>query len=67
MYLNLTSNELLNPGTNLYRCDGAFLCGGDSLLHGTHVGSQGWLITHSRGDTTQQSRHLRKKRGKKKK
>ena len=42
----------------LHRGDGPFLGGGDSLLHGTHVSSQGGLVTHSRGDTTQQGRHL---------
>ena len=45
--------------TNLHGCDGPFLCGGDSLLHGTHVSGQGRLVTHGRGDSTQQGRHLR--------
>ena len=43
----------------LDRGDGALLGGGDPLLHATHVSGQGWLVTHSRGDTTQQSRHFR--------
>jgi len=45
--------------TYLHRCDGTLLGGGDSLLHGTHVSGQSGLVTHSRGDTTQQGRHLR--------
>ena len=43
----------------LHRGDGAFLCGGDPLLHGTHVGCQGRLVSHGRWNTTQQSRYLR--------
>ena len=45
---------------NVYldRGDGSLLGGGDSLLHATHVSGQGGLVTHSGGDTTQQSRHL---------
>ena len=27
-------------------------------LHGTHVSGQGWLVTDSRRDTTEQSGHL---------
>ena len=30
----------------LHGRDGAFPCGGDSLLHGTHVGGEGWLVPH---------------------
>ena len=43
----------------LDRGDGALLGGGDPLLHATHVSGQGWLVTHSRRNTTQQSGHLR--------
>ena len=43
---------------SLDRGDGALLGGGDPLLHATHVSGQGWLVTHSGGDTTQQGRHL---------
>ena len=49
-------------GRNKHRLhggDGAFLCGGDPLLHGTHVGCQGRLVSHGRRNTTQQSRYLR--------
>merc|ERR1712055_1027887 len=42
----------------LHRGDGSLLGGGDPLLHATHVSGQGWLVTHSGGDTTKQSRHL---------
>merc|ERR1712055_644178 len=42
----------------LDRSDGSLLGGGDSLLHASHVSGQGWLVTHSGGDTTKQSRHL---------
>jgi len=44
---------------SLHRGDGTLGGGGDTLLHATNVGGQGRLITHSRGDTTQQGRHLR--------
>ena len=43
---------------SLHGGDGSLLGGGDSLLHATHVSGQGGLVTHSRGDTTQQGRHL---------
>merc|ERR1711997_908239 len=43
----------------LDRCDGSLLGGGDTLLHGTHVSGKSWLVTDSRWDTTEQSRHLR--------
>ena len=43
----------------LHRCDGSLLGGGDTLLHGTHVSGQSGLVTDSRGDTTEQGRHLR--------
>ena len=42
----------------LHRGDGALGGGGDTLLHGTHVSGQRGLVTYSRGDTTQQGRHL---------
>ena len=42
----------------LHRCDGSLLGGGDTLLHGTHVSGKGGLVTDSRWDTTEQSRHL---------
>merc|ERR1711884_334056 len=42
----------------LHRCDGSLLGGGDTLLHGTHVSGQSGLVTDSRGDTTEQGRHL---------
>merc|ERR1739844_291380 len=41
----------------LDRGNGA-LRGGDSLLHATHVSGQGWLVAHSRRNTTQQSGHF---------
>ena len=55
---NSTTHTLWNTLAHLHGCDGALLGGGDSLLHGTHVSGQGGLVTHSRGDTTQQGRHL---------
>ena len=33
--------------------------GGNTLLHATHVSGQSWLVTDSRWDTTEQSRHFR--------
>ena len=42
----------------LDRCHGSLLGGGDTLLHGTHVSSKGWLVTDSRWDATKQSRHF---------
>ena len=39
--------------------DGALFGGGDSFLHSSHVGGQGWLVTNSRRDTSQKSRHFR--------
>merc|ERR1719435_173031 len=44
---------------SLHGGNGTLLGGGNSLLHSTHVSGQGRLVTHSRGDTTQQGRHLR--------
>merc|ERR1719175_427538 len=43
---------------SLHRCDGSLLGGGDTLLHGTHVSGKGGLVTDSRWDTSEQSRHL---------
>merc|ERR1711910_247385 len=43
---------------SLHRCDGSLLGGGNTLLHGTHVSGKSWLVTDSRWDTTEQSRHL---------
>ncbi len=42
----------------LHGGDGTLLGGGNPLLHGTHIGGQGWLVSDSGRDTTQQSRHL---------
>ena len=46
----------------LHRGDGSFLSGGNSLLHGAHVSGQCWLVAHSRGNATQQGRHLEGRR-----
>ena len=35
-----------------------FLAVVKTLLYSNHVESQGWLVTHSIWNTTQQSRHL---------
>ena len=43
----------------LHGGDGALGGGSNSFLHATHVSGQGRLVTHSGGDTTQKSRHLR--------
>merc|ERR1711997_1153412 len=43
---------------SLHRCDGSLLGGGNTLLHGTHVSGKSWLVTDSRWDTAEQSRHL---------
>ncbi len=45
--------------TNLDRGDGPLLGCSDPLLHAPHVGSEGGLVTNSRGNTTQQGGHLR--------
>merc|ERR1739844_670593 len=42
----------------LDRGDGSLLGGGNPLLHATHVRGQGWLVAHSRRNTTQQSGHF---------
>lgn len=55
----LISAHPRNSHLYLYWSDGAFLCGGDAFLHGTHVSGQSWLIAYSRWDTTKQSWHLR--------
>ncbi len=44
---------------NLDRGDGSLLGCSDPLLHAPHVGSESGLVTNSRGNTTQQGRHLR--------
>mmetsp|Transcript_20599 Transcript_20599/g.62033 ORF Transcript_20599/g.62033 Transcript_20599/m.62033 type:complete len:405 (+) Transcript_20599:112-1326(+) len=43
----------------LHGCDGPLGGGGDALLQHTQVSRQRGLVPHSRGDTAQQSRHLR--------
>ena len=48
----------------LYWCDGALSCGGNSFLHSTHISGKSWLVSHSWWNTSQQSRHLQKKRNK---
>ena len=55
---NSTTHALWSTLAHLHGCDGSLFGGGDSLLHGTHVSGQGGLVTHSRGDTTQQGGHL---------
>ena len=42
----------------LYGGNGTLGGGGNTLLHATHVSGQSGLVTDSRGDTTQQGRHL---------
>ena len=42
----------------LHGGDGSLLGGGDTLLHATHVGGKGWLVTHSRGDTAEKGRYF---------
>ena len=42
----------------LHGGDGAFLGGGDTLLHETHVDGEGGLVADGRGDTAQQSGDL---------
>merc|ERR1712050_346622 len=44
---------------SLYGGNGSLPGGGNSLLHTTHVSGQSRLVTYSRRDTTEQSRHLR--------
>ena len=48
----------------LYGGDGSLLGGSDPLLHASHVGGEGWLVTHSGGDTPEEGRHLRTGLGK---
>lgn len=45
----------------LYRSDRALLRRRDTLLHGTHVSSEGRLVTYGRWDTTQQGGYLKHK------
>jgi peptide chain release factor 1 len=42
----------------LDRGDGTLLGGGNSLLHTTHIGGEGWLVTDSGWNSTEQGRHL---------
>jgi len=42
----------------LYRGNGTLESGGNSFLHSTHIGGQGWLVTDGRWDTTEQSGHF---------
>ena len=42
----------------LHGGDGSLLGGGDTLLHATHVGGKGWLVTQSRGDTAEKGRYF---------
>ncbi len=42
----------------LHGGDGALLGGGDTLLHGAHVGGQGGLVAHGGGDAAKQGGHL---------
>merc|ERR1711892_106561 len=42
----------------LHGGDGSLLGGGGTLLHATHVGGKGWLVTHSRGDTAEKGRYF---------
>src|SRR5690606_1648743 len=48
----------------LYRGNGPPLGGGDPLLHLTHCGSQGRLVTYRRGHPSQQGRYLGTRLGK---
>lgn len=43
---------------SLYRGNGPVFCGSDSLLKLTKICGQGGLVTHSGGDSSQQSTHL---------
>ncbi len=38
--------------------DGAFVGGGDTLLHQAHVDGKGGLVADSRGDTAEQGGHF---------
>eukprot|EP00128_Syssomonas_multiformis_P016704 Colp12_sorted_trinity150504_noHs@24768 len=42
----------------LHGGNGTLLGGGNTLLHSTHVGGEGWLVTDSGGNTTEKGRHL---------
>jgi len=39
--------------------DGSVLCGGNTLLEGTHIGGEGGLISDSRWDTSEKGGHFR--------
>ena len=39
--------------------NGTLLGGGNSLLHSTHVSGEGWLVTDSGGDSTEEGRYLK--------
>ena len=38
--------------------NGTLLGGGNSLLHLTHVSGEGWLVTDSGGNSTEEGRYL---------
>merc|ERR1719500_1825905 len=42
----------------LHRRNGTLLSGGNSLLHRSHIGSERWLVTDRRWDTSEESRHF---------
>lgn len=44
---------------SLHGGNGSLVGGGNTLLHSTHISGQGRLVTHSGGNTSQKSRHLR--------
>lgn len=50
----ITTKLTAHANTYTYRSNGTLLGGSNSFLHATHVSGQGWLVTDSRGDTTQQ-------------
>ena len=43
----------------LHRCDRSGLSGGNALLEHTKISGKSWLITDSRWDTSEKSRHFR--------
>ena len=43
---------------SLHGGNGTVLGGGNTLLETTQIGSEGWLVTHSGRNTTEQGRHL---------
>ena len=38
---------MLQMPPHLYRCDGALVSGGDTLLQGAQIRGQRWLVAHS--------------------